>query len=100
VATVERYHGYYYINVLLPMSTFTLMSALQWVIDRSLPQDRLGVTLTLVLTAAAYKLAISAMVPAIAYLTILDKCALASPASYDVPHPITPVIPPCPFILH
>ena len=40
--------------------------------------DRIGVGLTLLLTAAMYKLVIADMLPEVAYLTLIDKYTLAS----------------------
>jgi hypothetical protein len=70
---VRRISGFYMVNVVAPMFCFVLLSLLQWVVPRTDAVSRLGISLTLVLTAAAYKLAVSTMVPAISYLTLLDK---------------------------
>ena len=40
--------------------------------------DRLSITLTLVLTAVAYKYVIAQQLPAISYLTLMDKYVLFS----------------------
>jgi len=70
---VKRRHSYYVVNIMVPMVMFVLLSMLQWVVPRYDAPSRLSITLTLVLTAAAYKFAVSTMMPAISYLTILDK---------------------------
>ena len=49
----------------------------QFTIARDNQDARLAVSLTLVLTAAAYKFSISGMVPSISYLTLADKYVLS-----------------------
>lgn len=44
-----------------------------WAVPHEDVADRMSIALTLVLTAAAYKFAVSSMTPAISYLTLLDK---------------------------
>ena len=55
------------------MSALSLMTFLQFDIDPYDVADRASITLTLVLTAVAYKLVTASMLPAISYLTLLDK---------------------------
>eukprot|EP00966_Prymnesium_polylepis_P248373 5742394-Prymnesium_polylepis.1 len=62
----------------MPMASFVLLSFTQYPIDYDDSGTRLSITLTLVLTAAAYKFAVSSMVPTISYLTLLDKYVLFS----------------------
>jgi len=74
---VARHTTYYLFNIVVAMGLFSLMAILA---PLAMPyhagSDRLGIALTLVLTAAAYKLAISTMVPTVSYLTLLDKYIL------------------------
>ena len=63
-------------NVELPMGCLTGLSFTVSSIPLDDVQGRLSVTLTLLLTLVAYKLVISAELPAVSYLTILDKYIL------------------------
>jgi len=76
-ARVYRHPFYIVINMMLPMFCFVLMSMCQYIVPTNDQEVRLAVTLTLVLTASAYKLVTSSTVPDIAYLTIADKYVLA-----------------------
>jgi len=75
-ARVYRRPGFVIFNVLIPMAAFVIMAGMQFTIDRSNQDARLAVSLTLVLTAAAYKFSISSMIPSISYLTLADKYVL------------------------
>jgi len=75
-ARVYRKPGYVIFNVLIPMATFVIMAGMQFTIDRANQDARLAVSLTLVLTAAAYKFSISSMIPSISYLTLADRYVL------------------------
>ena len=63
------------------MMTFSLLSFCQYSVNFMTPEERLATTLTLVLTAASYKFAMTLMTPAIAYLTLLDKYKLDLPCT-------------------
>jgi len=71
---VARKWKFYVINIALPIMSFSLLSIL---LPLCLPQadgaSRLGVTLSLVITAAAYKFTIASMLPPVAYMTLIDK---------------------------
>lgn len=74
---VSRHTSYYLLNIVVAMGIFSLMAILApLAVPYHAGADRLGIALTLVLTAAAYKLAISGMVPTVSYLTLLDKYIL------------------------
>ena len=60
-------------QVMAPMLGFCILALFQWAVPADEVADRMSITLTLVLTAAAYKFAVAAMTPAISYLTLLDK---------------------------
>ena len=77
ITLVKRKPWYYILNIMIPASSITAISFLQWAIDRGNPSDRLSVTVSMVLTMAAYKVAVTAMVPAISYLTLLDRYVFA-----------------------
>ena len=55
------------------MGCFALLSGMVFLIPVTEQGDRLDVTLNLILTAAAYKYAISTMTPPVPYLTLLEK---------------------------
>ena len=65
------------VNCAAPMGIFALLSGLSYLIPVSDQGTRLELTINLILTAAAYKYAISTMTPAVPYLTLLDKYALS-----------------------
>ena len=75
-ARVYRKPEFVLINVALPMAVFVIMGALQFAVPVENQEVRLGVTLTLILTAASYKSTISDLTPDIAYLTFADKYIL------------------------
>lgn len=70
---VQRRPSFHLINVALPMAVFAALAFLQWEIPPDQIATRAGITLTLVLTAAAFKFGVSSMVPSLAYLTLLDE---------------------------
>ena len=75
---VSRLSSYYILNIVVPMGLFSFLSilaALAMPIDKS--PERIGLALTLVLTAAAYKFAIASMVPTVSYTTLADKYILS-----------------------
>jgi len=75
-ARVYRRPSFVIVNVAIPMAVFVLLSFLQFAVPPAEQDVRLGVTLTLVLTAAAYKYTVSEMMPNISYLTFMDKYVL------------------------
>ena len=64
---------YYLWNIELPMFVLTSLTGMVWAIPPSDTADRLSVSLTLVLTAVAYKLTVAQSIPQVAYLTQLDQ---------------------------
>jgi hypothetical protein len=72
-----RKTGYYISNVILPICILTLLSPLSCFLNddgTSLgTADRLGITLTLLLTAVAYKFVVASSLPTVSYLTLLDR---------------------------
>eukprot|EP00729_Bicosta_minor_P017839 gene17839-4579_t len=69
---VERRWGYYVWNVVLPSFIFTSLAFLSLLIPDEDLADRLSVTLTLMLTSAAYKIVAANAVPDVPFLTYLD----------------------------
>ena len=58
-ATIRRRPNYYIFNVIFPMLSFTVLTFFQWAVPLSEVADRMSITLTLLLTAAASSLSIS-----------------------------------------
>jgi hypothetical protein len=71
--TLRRKPGFYVWNVYLPMSLICLMSLASCNVPRESVADRLSLTLTLVLTAVAFKFQIGASLPQVTYLTRVDQ---------------------------
>ena len=76
-AMVQRKPFYHIINMAVPFSCFSMLAVLQctvWTVDSV--NHRAQLSMMLVLTGAAYKMAISNKLPPIHYLTLLDKFTL------------------------
>lgn len=73
VLCVRRRPGYYIVNVVVPTGLIVLLCACQFQIAAEDVADRMSVSLTLLLTTIAFKLVTSSMMPAVAYLTLLDS---------------------------
>jgi hypothetical protein len=73
---VKRRPGYALWNVMLPTGAVAMMASLQFLVPLTDMGTRLETSLTLSLTAAAYKLCISSATPDVSYLTLLDKYVL------------------------
>eukprot|EP00439_Symbiodinium_sp_Y106_P063227 s2004_g9.t1 len=73
---MQRVPWFYFLNIVVPMFTIVAMSACYTQIKAKEIADRLSTSLTLVLTAVAYKYLVAQMVPAIGYSTWLDKYVL------------------------
>ena len=72
---IHRLPGFYVLNVVLPMGLFALMTLLRFRIQ--LPDLRLSFSMTLIFIAIAYKFVTIGALPAIAYLTLLDKFVMS-----------------------
>lgn len=85
---VGRRPLFYIVNVLLPTALFPPTAMLQfcigfteppaWTLNDDSVSQRAAITLTLLLTAAAYKLSVASLMPPISYLTLTDKFSLSS----------------------
>lgn len=77
---MARQTGYYWTNVAVPMAVLTCMSTMSAAVEPNgerLPTaDRLSVSLTLLLTAVAYKFVVASSLPTVSYWTMLDKYVL------------------------
>ncbi|KAK2553672.1 Cys-loop ligand-gated ion channel [Acropora cervicornis] len=74
---VKRKNGYYLWNIAMIIFLIDILSFCSFSVDISSPSDRLSVTLTLLLTAVAFKFVVSQSLPTISYLTLLDKYVLS-----------------------
>lgn len=73
-----RKAGYYLFNAYFLIFLITASSITIFSIDCKLPQSRLQTSYTLLLTSISFKWVINRSLPAVSYLTSLDKYAIAS----------------------
>ena len=78
---VRRKSGYFVTNVFLPMISIYFLTVLSiGAVEEDGTKlgtaDRLSITLTLLLTAVAYKFVVASMLPPVSYLTYLDTYVL------------------------
>jgi hypothetical protein len=68
---------YYITNIAIPMMVLTYLAFLSFAVSfdgsRLDTSDRLSITLTLLLTAVAYKFVVASAIPQVSYLTLLDQ---------------------------
>lgn len=68
---------YYVTNIIIPMLLLTYLSFLSFSVgmdgSRLDTGDRLSITLTLLLTAVAYKFVVASAIPQVSYMTLLDQ---------------------------
>lgn len=74
---LQRKPMYYITNIALPMMVLTYLAFLSFAVGldggRLDTPDRLSITLTLLLTAVAYKFVVASAIPQVSYLTWLDQ---------------------------
>nr|KAG5692699.1 hypothetical protein BaRGS_008562 [Batillaria attramentaria] len=73
-----RRAGFFLWNVLAVMVLICSLSLCTFAVERTLPQNRLQLSFTLVLTGIAFKFVVNQALPKISYLTVLDKYILGS----------------------
>merc|ERR1711904_335372 len=73
VVTLRRHPTYTLINVAAPTGLFSLLALMQYQIPVEDVPDRLAISLTLLLTSAAYKFAATSLTPPISYMTAIDS---------------------------
>ncbi|RMZ95185.1 gamma-aminobutyric acid receptor subunit rho-2-like [Brachionus plicatilis] len=73
----SRLSGYYLYNAYFIIFLITLLSLCIFSIDCKLPQSRLQTCFTLVLTSASFKWVTNRSLPAISYMTSLDKYSIS-----------------------
>lgn len=74
----KRRAGFFIWNVLLIMTIISSLAIATFSVGRHLPQNRLQLSFTLVLTGVAFKFVANQTIPKISYLTQLDKYILGS----------------------
>lgn len=77
-AVVTRRVGFYMYNVVTPIFLLVSMSFMSFVVELHALNERLSITLTLLLTLVALKYVVAQYLPATSYLTYLDKYILMS----------------------
>ncbi|CAF0818068.1 unnamed protein product [Didymodactylos carnosus] len=75
---VSRRPGYFYWNVYLLIFLITLIALTVYAVAPELPQNRLQITATLLLTSIMFRWSVSRLLPPVSYLTLLDKYTLIS----------------------
>ena len=78
ILPVERRSGYYIWQVMATMAAIGFLGLTVFALEPSEFGDRVGVTLTLLLTHIAFKFAISDSIPKVPYSTAMDKFAALS----------------------
>lgn len=78
---LERKPHYYICNVIFPMAIISFLALCSFSYNSDgtelATNDRLGITLTMLLTAVAYKFVVASALPILSYNTLLDKYVLA-----------------------
>lgn len=75
---VSRKPGYYLFNAYFLIFIITLASLTIFSVDCKLPQNRLQITCTVLLTSVSFKWVYNRSLPTVSYLTSLDKYGIAS----------------------
>ncbi|XP_067667672.1 cys-loop ligand-gated ion channel-like [Haliotis asinina] len=70
--------GYFTWNIMLVITMISSLSFAAFSVDRELPQRRIQLSLTLILTMVTFKFVASQSVPKLSYLTYLDRYILLS----------------------
>lgn len=77
---LQRRYGYFVNNIIAPVGIITLVAPLSAATEpdgaRMGTGDRLAYSLTLLLTAVAYKFAIASAIPQVSYLTLIESYTL------------------------
>ncbi|KAL1508329.1 hypothetical protein AB1Y20_004439 [Prymnesium parvum] len=80
-ALVIRKPSYFIANTVIPLSTLTFLALLQFLLPGARADQaattRITYSVTILLTSATYKLFVADHLPAISYLSVLDRYALA-----------------------
>lgn len=68
----HRHYKYYVWNAMLIVGLVSCLASVSWAVVRTNVPDRLSLDITLLLVVVAFQQVLGGMVPAIAYLTLLD----------------------------
>ncbi|XP_028408100.1 uncharacterized protein LOC114530689 isoform X3 [Dendronephthya gigantea] len=74
---VKRKPNFYTWNVALIVSLIMALTFCSFAVDITSPEERLGVTLTLLLTSVAFKFVVAQSLPNVSYLTYLDQYVIS-----------------------
>ena len=78
-AVVKRQPRFYELNVIIMLCMLTTISFVTFFMDaRDDLSSNIEITLTLILTAVAFRFSISGKLPTVSYMTVLDKYIMAS----------------------
>mmetsp|Transcript_41790 Transcript_41790/g.110622 ORF Transcript_41790/g.110622 Transcript_41790/m.110622 type:complete len:384 (-) Transcript_41790:397-1548(-) len=78
-AVVRRQPRFYELNVIIMLCMLTTISFVTFFMDaRDDLSSNIEITLTLILTAVAFRFSISGKLPTVSYMTVLDKYIMAS----------------------
>ena len=75
---IRRKYSYFLTNIVFMMFLISLLSFTTFFLSPDALGDRLGVILTLLLTAVTFKFVVSQSLPPVSYLTVLDWYVLSS----------------------
>jgi len=78
IMTVRRKPAFHSYNVNMPLLVIQVMTLSSFCIDREEVADRLQISVTMMLTAIAFKLQISDEIPHLSYLTLIGMLVLAT----------------------
>jgi len=76
IVKVQRKYQYYMINVILMILAIVSLSLCSWFNHPADVANRQAVDFSLILTAVAFKLVLSSMLPTVSYMTLLDYYVL------------------------
>jgi len=74
--SIKRLGSYYFWNIVLPMFALVTLSFTSFQVTSDQASNRLSISLTLLLTAVAFKYVVSEKLPNVNYLTLMDKYVL------------------------
>ena len=78
VITLKRRPGFYLLNIAFPFWLFVMLSFTSFAVPTTaLLSDRISITLSMILTSAAFKIVVSTFTPPVGFATLLDHFMLA-----------------------
>jgi hypothetical protein len=91
VLRVERLASFYFINIALPVFLLGVISFMSFVLGLTALNDRLNLTVVILLTIVAFRFSVAAYLPVTSSFTLLDKyltIALVYPCAVALTHTI------------